>query len=45
MLARGLLDNPLVDRLAGASMPEMEEAFAREAERVGPSAAARGVNP
>ncbi|HET6551024.1 MAG TPA: short-chain dehydrogenase/reductase [Solirubrobacter sp.] len=43
MLARGLLDSPLSDRIAAASIPEMEAAFAREAERIGPSAAARAV--
>ena len=42
-LLRGLLDNPLTDRLLGSSMPAVEEAFAREAERVGADDAARGV--
>jgi len=40
---RGVLDNPLTDRLVGSSMPGIEQAFAREAERVGASAAARAV--
>jgi hypothetical protein len=43
ILARGLLDNRLLEREIARSMPEMEAAFAREAERVGPDAAARGV--
>jgi NAD(P)-dependent dehydrogenase (short-subunit alcohol dehydrogenase family) len=38
---RGLVDNPLTDRLAARSMHEMEAAFTEEAQRVGPDAAAR----
>jgi NAD(P)-dependent dehydrogenase (short-subunit alcohol dehydrogenase family) len=41
---RGLLDSPLTDRATVRAMPEMEEAFAREAERVGADAAARGTD-
>jgi NAD(P)-dependent dehydrogenase (short-subunit alcohol dehydrogenase family) len=40
---RGLLDNPLTDRVAGVGVPGMERAFAAEAERVGAAAAARAV--
>ncbi|RKQ91473.1 NADP-dependent 3-hydroxy acid dehydrogenase YdfG [Solirubrobacter pauli] len=40
---RGLLDNPLTDRAAGAGVRGMEKAFAAEAERVGAAAAARAV--
>jgi NAD(P)-dependent dehydrogenase (short-subunit alcohol dehydrogenase family) len=40
---RGLLDNPLTDRLAGTGVAGMEQAFAAEAERVGAAAAARAV--
>jgi hypothetical protein len=43
IVLRGVLDNPLTDRLAGASMPAVEEAFATEASRVGADAAARAV--
>jgi hypothetical protein len=43
MLMRGLLDSALIGREVGRSMPEVEAAFEREAERVGPDAAARGV--
>jgi len=43
MVLRGVLDNPLTDRLVGASFPAVEEAFAREADRVGPDEAARAV--
>jgi NAD(P)-dependent dehydrogenase (short-subunit alcohol dehydrogenase family) len=43
MLARGLLDNGLMQREIARSMPDMEAAFEREAERIGPDAAARGV--
>lgn len=43
VVLRGLLDNPLTDRLAGTGIRELERAFAAEAERVGASAAARGV--
>jgi NAD(P)-dependent dehydrogenase (short-subunit alcohol dehydrogenase family) len=41
MAVRGLIDNPLTDRLASRSMREMEAAFTEEAQRVGPDAAAR----
>jgi NAD(P)-dependent dehydrogenase (short-subunit alcohol dehydrogenase family) len=41
MALRGLLDNPLTDKLASRSMREMEAAFTEEAQRVGPDAAAR----
>jgi len=41
-LARGLLDNPLLDRVAAASVPDMDRAFAAEAERIGVDAASRG---
>jgi NAD(P)-dependent dehydrogenase (short-subunit alcohol dehydrogenase family) len=41
MALRGLLDNPLTDRLASRSIHEMEAAFTEEAQRVGPDAAAR----
>jgi NAD(P)-dependent dehydrogenase (short-subunit alcohol dehydrogenase family) len=41
MALRGLLDNPLSDKLASRSMREMEAAFTEEAQRVGPDAAAR----
>ena len=43
MAARGVLDGALLDRVLASSIPAMEEAFAAEAERVGPDAAARGV--
>ncbi len=43
MAARGLLDNPLFDRVAAGAMPSMEQAFSAEAERVGAAAAARAV--
>jgi NAD(P)-dependent dehydrogenase (short-subunit alcohol dehydrogenase family) len=43
MLMRGLLDSALIGREMGRAMPEVEAAFEREAERVGPDAAARGV--
>jgi NAD(P)-dependent dehydrogenase (short-subunit alcohol dehydrogenase family) len=45
MVVRGLLDNPLLDRAAVPGMQEMDSAFAREAERVGADAAARGIDP
>lgn len=38
---RGLLDNPLTDRAAAQGVPDMERAFAAEAERVGTDAASR----
>jgi NAD(P)-dependent dehydrogenase (short-subunit alcohol dehydrogenase family) len=41
MVVRGLLDNPLLEREIARSMPDMEAAFEREAERVGPYSAAR----
>jgi hypothetical protein len=41
MALRGVLDNPLTDRLGARSMHEMEAAFTEEARRVGPDAAAR----
>ena len=44
MLLRGLLDNPLTRPRDGrAAMPDMEAAFAREAERIGAAATARAV--
>jgi NAD(P)-dependent dehydrogenase (short-subunit alcohol dehydrogenase family) len=43
MALRGVLDNPLTDIVASRSIPAMEDAFAREAERVGAAAAARAV--
>ena len=43
MLMRGLLDNAFLEREIARAMPDVEAAFAREAERVGPDAAARGV--
>ena len=43
IVLRGLLDNPLADRAAGAGVVGMEKAFAAEAERVGAAAAARAV--
>jgi NAD(P)-dependent dehydrogenase (short-subunit alcohol dehydrogenase family) len=43
MAVRGLLDNPLTDRIAASGIPAMDEAFAREAERVGAAEAARAV--
>ena len=43
MAVRGVLDNPLTDRLMATSVPPMEEAFAAEAERIGAAATARGV--
>jgi NAD(P)-dependent dehydrogenase (short-subunit alcohol dehydrogenase family) len=43
MVLRGVLDNPLTDRLVGSSMPAVEEAFAAEAARIGADAAARAV--
>jgi hypothetical protein len=43
MLLRGVLDTPLTDRAMVSSMPQMEEAFAAEAERIGAAAAARAV--
>jgi len=43
LLARGLLDNPLVDRATSGTIPAMEEAFTAEASRVGAAAAARAV--
>ena len=42
MVARGLLDTRAADRVTARSMPDLEAAFAREVERVGPDAAARG---
>ena len=41
MVLRGLLDNAFVDREVARAMPDMEAAFEREAERVGPYSAAR----
>jgi NAD(P)-dependent dehydrogenase (short-subunit alcohol dehydrogenase family) len=38
---RGVTDNPLTDRLMRRTILPMEEAFAAEAERIGPDAAAR----
>jgi NAD(P)-dependent dehydrogenase (short-subunit alcohol dehydrogenase family) len=38
---RGMLDSELGDRLQGRIVPGMEAAFAQEAQRVGPDAAAR----
>src|SRR3954470_23821429 len=38
---RGLMDNPLSDLAVRRSVKPMEEAFAAEAERIGPDAAAR----
>ena len=43
--ARGLLDTRLSDRLSSRLVPEMEAAFAQEAQRVGPDAAARPPRP
>jgi NAD(P)-dependent dehydrogenase (short-subunit alcohol dehydrogenase family) len=43
MALRGLIDSPLTDRITAASIPSMEEAFAAEAKRIGPDAAARAV--
>jgi NAD(P)-dependent dehydrogenase (short-subunit alcohol dehydrogenase family) len=43
MVLRGVLDNALTDRVVGSTFPAVEEAFAREAERVGPDEAARAV--
>jgi NAD(P)-dependent dehydrogenase (short-subunit alcohol dehydrogenase family) len=43
VFVRGVLDNPLTDRLVGSSMPDVETAFAAEADRVGASEAARAV--
>jgi NAD(P)-dependent dehydrogenase (short-subunit alcohol dehydrogenase family) len=43
VLARGLIDNGLTDRLMARSMPDMEAAFAREAERIGATEAARAI--
>ncbi len=43
MAVRGVLDNPLTDRLMATSVVPMEEAFAAEAERIGAAATARGV--
>jgi NAD(P)-dependent dehydrogenase (short-subunit alcohol dehydrogenase family) len=43
MLMRGLLDNPLTDRAAVGGVPDMETAFAAEAERIGAAATARAV--
>ena len=45
MAARGLLDTRLSDRLSSRLVPEMEAAFAQEAQRVGPDAAARPPRP
>ena len=45
MALRGLIDSPLTDRATAASIPSMEEAFAAEAARIGPDAAARAVGP
>jgi NAD(P)-dependent dehydrogenase (short-subunit alcohol dehydrogenase family) len=46
MAVRGLLDNPLLDRAGAGGVPDMDIAFAAEAERVGADAAARSVgNP
>ncbi len=41
MVLRGILDNPLLERELARGMPDMEAAFEREAERVGPYSAAR----
>jgi NAD(P)-dependent dehydrogenase (short-subunit alcohol dehydrogenase family) len=41
-VARGLLDNPLLDRALADSVPDMDRAFATEAEELGADAAARG---
>jgi NAD(P)-dependent dehydrogenase (short-subunit alcohol dehydrogenase family) len=43
VVLRGLLDNPLTDRVSGTGIKSMERAFAAEAERVGADAAARAV--
>jgi NAD(P)-dependent dehydrogenase (short-subunit alcohol dehydrogenase family) len=43
MAIRGLLDTPLTDRAMAAGITDMETAFAAEAERIGPDAAARSV--
>jgi NAD(P)-dependent dehydrogenase (short-subunit alcohol dehydrogenase family) len=43
IVLRGLLDNPLTDRLVGGPFPAVEAAFEREAARVGPDEAARAV--
>jgi NAD(P)-dependent dehydrogenase (short-subunit alcohol dehydrogenase family) len=43
MLLRGLFDNPLMDRAGASGVPDMEAAFAAEAERIGADAAARSV--
>lgn len=44
LLMRGLLDNAWLQRELARPMPDVEAAFEREAERVGPDAAARGVS-
>ena len=41
LAARGLLDSALGDRLRRAAIASMETAFAEEAQRIGPDAAAR----
>jgi NAD(P)-dependent dehydrogenase (short-subunit alcohol dehydrogenase family) len=43
VLARGLVDNGLTDRLVARSVPEVDAAFALEAERVGAAEAARAI--
>jgi NAD(P)-dependent dehydrogenase (short-subunit alcohol dehydrogenase family) len=43
VLARGLIDNGLTDRLVARAMPEVDAAFAREAERIGATEAARAI--
>jgi NAD(P)-dependent dehydrogenase (short-subunit alcohol dehydrogenase family) len=43
VLARGLIDNGLTDRLIARAMPDVDDAFAREAERMGASEAARAI--
>lgn len=41
MTLRGVLDNPLTDRVLGGSIPPMEQAFSAEAERIGAADTAR----
>jgi NAD(P)-dependent dehydrogenase (short-subunit alcohol dehydrogenase family) len=43
VVLRGLLDNPLTDRVAGAGVTELDAAYAAEAERLGADAASRAV--
>jgi NAD(P)-dependent dehydrogenase (short-subunit alcohol dehydrogenase family) len=40
---RGVLDNPLTDRLASQGIPDMEQRFEVEAQRIGADAAARSA--